>query len=81
MDDLKELTDKVKNAVSRIEHLKQEKEKIEHKLNAAYEEIALLREENKRAKKATEEYHRVQKQKQEVQEQLEIILARIDKAS
>jgi len=79
MEEFEILRKKIKEVVSLVNSLKQEKAKLLEKIEKQKEDIKFMEGENKTARKIIAQAERLGKEKKEVRERLQILLDRLQK--
>jgi len=79
MEEFEVLRKKIKEVVSLVNLLKQEKAKLLEKIEKQKEDIKFMEGENKTARKIIAQAERLGKEKKEVRERLQILLDRLQK--
>jgi len=79
MEEFEVLRKKIKEVVSLVNLLKQEKAKLLEKIEKQKEDIKFMEGENKTARKIITQAERLGKEKKEVRERLQILLDRLQK--
>jgi len=79
MEEFEVLRKKIKEVVSLVNSLKQEKAKLLEKIEKQKEDIKFMEGENKTARKIIAQAERLGKEKKEVRERLQILLDRLQK--
>ena len=79
-EEFKILSDKISQAVHRINSLKEEKNKLSGLLEKQKEDLSFFQKENRQTQKLITQNQRLEKDKEKVKETIQILLERLEKA-